>query len=217
MYLPWKHIRFSNLTGLFETRQCLQIFGPHNIFALVDHILDMARFDPAPSDEALAQEREVWQETTNTRERLRAVVMGLQEPASATTIAERAQCSVNAARTHLAEFADIGIVRKHDRSAGTQYVRNESYVHWRRANELATSHTIEELLEELATFEARDEQYRERFDAATPSDVDLPEATHAELEVQLETLSEWATVRESIDRHKEAIRIARRSDSRLTA
>lgn len=178
----------------------------------------MAEFDPAPSDEALAQEREVWQETTNTRERIRSVVMGLQEPTSATTVAERAQCSVNAARTHLEEFADIGIVRKHEHSAGAQYGRNEAYVHWRRANELATSHTIRELLEELADFESRDEQYRERFEAATPSDVDLPtEATHAELEAQLETLSEWATVREAIDRHKEAIRIARRSDSRLTA
>ena len=177
----------------------------------------MSEFDPAPPDDALAQERQIWQETTNTRERLRAVVMGLQEPASTTTVAERAQCSVNAARTHLAEFADIGIVRKHDRSAGVRYVRNESYIHWRRANELATSHTIEELLEELATFEARDEQYREQFDAATPRDVDLPEATHTELEAQLETLSEWATVREAINRHREAIRIARRSDSRLTA
>jgi predicted ArsR family transcriptional regulator len=178
----------------------------------------MAEFDPAPPDDALTREQEVWQETTNTRERIRAVVMGLQEPTSAATIAERAQCSVNAARTHLEEFVDIGIIRKREHSAGAQYVRNEAYVHWRRANELATSHTIEELLEELATFEARDEQYQEQFDAATPSDVDIPtEATHAELEAQLETLSEWATVREAIDRHKEAIRIARRSDSRLTA
>lgn len=178
----------------------------------------MAEFDPAPPDDALAREREVWQETTNTRERLRAVVMGLQEPASAATIAERAQCSVNAARTHLTEFADIGIIRKHDHSAGARYIRNEAYVHWRRGNELAQSHTIEELLEELAALEARDEQYREQFDAATPSDVDLPtEATHAELEAQLETLSAWATVREAIDRHKEAIRIVRRTDSRLPA
>lgn len=177
----------------------------------------MVTFDPAPPDEALDREREIWRETANTRERIRAVAMGLQEPASATTIAERAQCSVNAARTHLEEFADIGIVRKRDRSAGASYVRNEAYVHWQRANELTTSHTIEELLEKLSSLETRDKQYREQFDAATPSDVDLSEGTHAEIEAQLETLSEWATVREAIDRHREAIRIARRSDSRLTA
>lgn len=178
----------------------------------------MVEFDPAPPDEALAQERESWRETTNIRERLRSVVMGLQEPATVTTIAERALCSANAARAHLEEFFDIGIVRKDQHSAGARYARNEAYVLWRRANELATANTIEELLEELAALEATDEQYREQFDAATPADVDLPtEADHAALEAQLETLSEWATVRESIDRYKEAVRIARRSDSRLTA
>ena len=178
----------------------------------------MTAFDPAPPDGALARERESWRETTTIRERLRSVVMGLQVPASAATIAERALCSANAARAHLEEFVDIGIVRKHQDSAGARYVRNEAYVHWRRANELATSNTIEELLEECSTLEATDEQYREQFDAATPSDVDLPtEADHAALEARLETLSAWATVRESIDRYKEAIRIARRSDSRLTA
>lgn len=190
----------------------------HKIFALVAHILVMVESDPAPPKEALARERELWEESTNLRERLRTVVMGLQEPASAATISDRALCSANAARAHLEEFVDMGIVRKHQQSAGARYVRNEAYVHWQRANELETSHTIEELLEELAALEETDEQYRERFDGATPSDVDLEtEADHAELETQLETLSEWATVREAIDRYKEAIRIARRSDSRLTA
>lgn len=178
----------------------------------------MADFDPAPPDEAIAQEREVWQETASTRERIRAVVMGLREPASATVIAERAQCSTNAARGHLDEFADLGVVRKRDHSTGTRYVRNEAYIHWRRANELATSQTIEELLDDLSALEATDEHYQEEFDAATPSDVAVStEATHAELETQLEALSEWATVRVAIDRHKEAIRIARRGDGRLTA
>ena len=48
--------------------------------------------------------------------------------------------------------------------------------------------------------------------------VDLSaELTHADLEERLEELSEWATVRTSIDRHKEAVRIARLTDDRLTA
>ena len=101
----------------------------YNIFALVAQIFFMAEFDPAPPEEALAQEREIWKETTNTRERIRAVVMGLQEPASAATISERALCSVNAARAHLKELVDIGIVREHAHSAGARYVRNEAYVH----------------------------------------------------------------------------------------
>ena len=178
----------------------------------------MPTFDPAPPDDALTKEQEVWTETTNTRSRIRTVVLGLHEPATVATIAERAQCSANAARTHLEEFVTLGIIRKHEQSTGTRYARNEAYVHWRRANELAVSHSVEELLDELAGLETTYDQFQEQFNASAPPDVDLPpEATHAEIEAQLETLSEWATVREEIDRHKEAIRIARRTDDRLTA
>ena len=103
-------------------------------------------------------------------------------------------------------------------TTGTRYLRDEAYVHWRRANELAGSHTLDDLIDELATLEATQEPFQERFDAATPSGVTLPlGATHADIEARLETLSEWATVRDAIARHTEAIRIARRSDGRLTA
>jgi len=36
------------------------------------------------------------------------------------------------------------------------------------------------------------------------------------VETQLEELTEWATVHETIDQHKEALRMARRTDSRLS-
>ena len=72
------------------------------------------------------------------------------------------------------------------------------------------SHTIEKLLNAVADLETQAEQFQRQFGATTPADVALPEeATHAELEEQLEKLSRWATSREAIDRHKEAIRISR--------
>jgi hypothetical protein len=40
---------------------------------------------------------------------------------------------------------------------------------------------------------------------------------HADREAQRETLSEWATEREEIDRHKDAMRIMRQTDDQLTA
>lgn len=178
----------------------------------------MTDFDPAPSEATLTDEREEWGKAQDTRERIRAVVTGLRTPATATAIADRAQCSTNAARKHLEAFADLGIIRQRDDPSGTRYVRNEAYFRWRRANELATTHTIETLLEELAKLEARVEQFQQRFDATTPADVHLPEdIPHGKLESRLETLSEWETIRVAIDRHKEALRIARREDDRLTA
>ena len=178
----------------------------------------MTEFSPEPSETALTEEQDEWTRTHDTRTRIQSVITGLQEPTSAKMIAEQAACSTNAARKHLAEFADLGVVHRIDETNGMRYVRNEAYIRWRQANELATTNTLEGLLGELADLEARDEQFQTRFDESAPETVDLPEeSTHAELEDQLEELSEWATVRKAIDRHKEAVRIARRTDERLTA
>ena len=178
----------------------------------------MSEFGPEPSDTALTEEQDEWTHSQDTRQRIQSVITGLQEPATATMIADRAACSTNAARKHLQDFANLGVVHQLNESGGMRYVRNEAYIRWRRANELATTNTVEGLLSELADLEARDEQFQTQFDEPSPETVELPEeSTHAEIEDRLKELSEWATIRTSIDRHKEAVRIARRTDDRLTA
>lgn len=178
----------------------------------------MSDFDPDPSETHLAEEREEWTDGQDTRTRIRTVITGLREPATAAVIAERANCSANAARKHLREFVDLGLARQLDDATGMRYARNDAYFRWRRANELATTQTLEQLLEELQTLESRETQYEDEFEADTPAGVPLPdEATHAELEERLQTVAEWHTIRESINRHKEAVRIARRNDDKLTA
>jgi len=178
----------------------------------------MPEFGPEPDETALTEEREDWTESQDTHERIRGVIAGLQEPATAATVAERAACSTNAARKHLRKFVALGVVRQLEDTQGARYVRNEAYFRWRRANELAERHTIEELLDTVADLETQAEQFQQQFGSATPADVALPEeATHAELEEQFEKLSRWATIREAIDRHKEAIRISRHESDKLTA
>jgi hypothetical protein len=178
----------------------------------------MSEFDPEPSATTLSDEQAVWTETEDTRRRIQSVITGLQEPSPVTVIADRAACSANAARKHLKEFAALGVVHQVDDPAGTRYVRNEAYIRWQRANKLATTNTAEELLATLAELEDRDEQFQAQFDEPTPETVELSEElTHAELEERIEALSEWETVRTAIDRHKEAVRISRRTDDRLTA
>lgn len=178
----------------------------------------MANFDPEPATDALTDEQEAWAQEQDTRTRIRAVVTGLREPATAATVAERANCSTNAARKHLEEFVELGLAQHRHAETGAHYIRNEAYFRWRRANELATRHTVEQLLDKLGDLEARDQQYKNEFAADSPDEVPLPaEATHANLESRLQTLSEWQTIREAIDRHKDALRIARREDGQLPA
>jgi len=177
----------------------------------------MPEFGPEPSDSSIADEREEWHGSQDTRGRIRSVATGLQEPATAATVADRAGCSTNAARKHLDALVDLGVVRRVE-DGGSRYVRNDAYFRWRRANELVTTNSIDSLLDELAALESREEEFRERFDAATPEDVDIPDdGSHRDIETRLETLSEWQTIRDAIDRHKEALRIARREDTRRTA
>lgn len=178
----------------------------------------MSSFDPGPSEAALAAEQNEWSESQDTRTRIQTVITGLQKPATAATIADHAQCSTNAARKHLRDFVDLGIARELADETTVRYVRNDAYFRWRHANELATTQTVEELLNELEELESRDTEFKNQFDTDSPTAVVLPdEATHAELEERLQTLSEWQTLRESIDRHKQALRIARQEDDRLTA
>lgn len=50
--------------------------------------------------------------------------------------------------------------------------------------------SIDHLLDNLQQLEAQDEQYKDEFEADTPAAVPLPdEATHAELEQRLQTVS----------------------------
>jgi hypothetical protein len=178
----------------------------------------MVEFDPQPDESALARERQDWTDSQETRGRIRAVTTGLQEPATAATIAERAACSPNTARKHLDEFVTLGIVRKREDSRGARYMRNDAYFRWRRANELAENNEIEDLLDAVAELETQTEQFQQQFDTPAPADVDLPDgATHAELEDRLEALSRWATLRKAIDRHREAIRISRHESGTLPA
>jgi len=182
------------------------------------HIYLHGGLQSEPSAESLADEREDWTQAQDTRTRVRAVLTGLREPATAAAVADRANCSTNGARKHLTEFVDLGLARQIEDETVTRYARNDAYFRWRRANELATTQTIEQLLEGLDELETRTAAYKTEFDADTPAAVELPdEATHAELEERLQELSEWHTIRESIDRHKQALRIARREDSQLPA
>jgi len=177
----------------------------------------MTEFGPSPSENTLAEERATWPESQDTRERVQSVAAALREPATAATVSNRADCAPNTARKHLDDLAGLGVIRRLDTERGTRYVRNEAYLRWRRADDLASNHAIEVLLNRLADLEDREEAFQQRFDAPTPDAVGIPaDGSHADIESRLDALAEWATVREAIARHREAIRIARQSDHRAS-
>lgn len=172
----------------------------------------MADFGPVPSEDGMEQERERWRETRDTRQRVTEVVAGLHDPASVAEVADLAACSANAARKHLADLVDLGVVRTETADGGTRYRRNDEYFRWRRANELAADGTVEELHDRLSDLEDRDEAFRQRYDAPGPETVSFhDDADHETIHAVRDDLGEWATVRREMAVLKDAIRMAERS------
>lgn len=139
-----------------------------------------------------------WDAGKTTRDRVYEVAIQLREPATTSDVAERADCSVDAARSHLDWLADVGVVTREE-GHPTTYRRNESYFEWRRVEELRREHTPEELLARLEDLTAEERDFRERYDATHPDDVDaLAAADHATVHEAWEDLTDWRTVRREI-------------------
>ncbi|MDB2265981.1 ArsR family transcriptional regulator [Halorubrum ezzemoulense] len=144
-------------------------------------------------------------------ERVYRVALQLYEPTGVSAIAERASCAPDTARRHLERLADIGVVEPVSESPLT-YARNESYFEWRLRNRLEAL-SRDELGDALAELTDRETEFRERFDAASPTAVDaFDHADYDNIETVWLALSEWHTLRARIDR-LEAVRRDRGSDS----
>jgi DNA-binding transcriptional ArsR family regulator len=180
----------------------------------------MDSFGPTPAGDALDEELESWIQTHDTRHRIKHVMAGVREPKPVSHIAERAQCSPKTARKHLEELVDERIVSKTDDPQGARYRRNDEYFAWRRAHQLSVDHSEAELLDHLGELEDREEAQQNRFDAELPAYVEFPpeDATHGEIHEIWEALTSWETLRDDIQRYREALRLARkRSDEALSA
>lgn len=175
----------------------------------------MTEIGPAPSTDALEEEMASWEQTHDTRQRIKDVMVGVREPTPVSGIADRARCSTKTARKHLEELVEERIVSKVADPQGARYRRNDEYFAWRRAHRLSVEHAEPELLDQLDALEDEDRSYRERFDAESPTDVEFPpeDAGHEEIHELWEALTAWETLRSDIERRREALRLARKRGS----
>lgn len=106
------------------------------------------------SDES-GEARRRWKRDRTTFQRVYDVMTGVTEHASASEVAERADCSPDGARNALTQLAELGIV---DRRGGrpAEYRRNKSYFEWKRVETLADDHTAAALRERLDDLLAKD-------------------------------------------------------------
>jgi predicted ArsR family transcriptional regulator len=142
------------------------------------------------------------------RERLLDVIMQTREPTKVAEIAEQADCDTETAREYLEWFTSMGIVREH---AGrpVRYERNESYLFWRRVEQIREEYSEEEIVSELTDTVEAIAEYREQFDADTPDEISLMEVSDGAIEEAWEALSSWKT----LERRAEVLDRARQDEN----
>ncbi|QGX94790.1 transcriptional regulator [Haloplanus rallus] len=156
---------------------------------------DTHRDGPPPFDRPFDDE--------DTKQRVYGAILHAREPMTAAEIAERADCSTESARTHLAFYADLGIVIHHD-GRPARYERNDDYFKWRRVNKLAHDHTVEELQARVSELTNQIESYRDEYDADSPADVNVLAYDAEAVDDVYADLGAWATAIEERRFHERA-------------
>ena len=143
------------------------------------------------------------------RERLLDTVTAIRTPTKVSIIADRADCDTETARDYLKWFAEMGLVRRYE-GRPVRYERNDSYFQWRRINRLREEFSEAEIGDALTDAIEELDEYRDRFDANSPDEVSLVDASKTtSTEAAWEALSAW----ETLERRAELLDAARRGDA----
>lgn len=154
-----------------------------------------------------SEARRRWNRDRTTFQRVYDVITGVTEYASASDIAERADCSPDGARNALTQLAEMGIA---DRRGGrpAKYRRNGSYFEWKRVETLADEHSPTELRERLDDLLEEDADLQRSFGVPDPNAASverIEDGDHAAVHDRLDSLSRWRTVRHDIELLQRAV------------
>ncbi|WP_435181442.1 DUF7342 family protein [Halorussus sp. AFM4] len=143
----------------------------------------------------------------DVEQRIYGTILQTRDPTTASTIANQADCDPKTSRKYLDWFTDLGIVTRHDGHPAT-YERNGAYFEWRRINQLAAEHSVEELQQRVRELTSRIDEYEDTYDAPTPAAVDAVAAAEASdgrtIDAVYGDLGDWATARDERERYERA-------------
>lgn len=145
---------------------------------------------------------------TSVEERVYSLLVQSGEAWSAPAVADELDCSTDTARKYLDWFAELGILHRHD-GRPTTYERNDAYFEWRYVTQLAESHTLTELKENVIALREQLDTYRERYGAENAETVDLSDDlqnVNKDVEAVWDDLSAWASLEDELRLHERARR-----------
>ena len=177
----------------------------------------MTSFDPTSTETVVEKARQRWQERTDTFARVYYAILGVSEFTHYPEIAERANCSDNSAKKHLERLADMGVACRSPAPKLARYRRNDAYLQWYEANEIAGELAEDEIIERVRQLESRKEEYKKRFDANDPSTVPISSREdHEETHERLEEIGKWTGLQRDIRLYELAYWLATQDNYRLS-
>ena len=166
-----------------------------------------------PIEEAVSQLQEGLSEYEDTFAKVCQGALELDEYTHYTDIADKVNCSENAAKKYLKRLKTLGVVEGGS-SYYLAYRRNRSYLEWIWANYLAESLSEETLGERVDYLEKRDKDYQKQFDRASPAGIPLI-ANENPSSRNIRGGREWRHIRRQLQIHEFAYYL-HQSDGRLT-
>lgn len=141
----------------------------------------------------------------DVEQRIYGTILQTREPTTASAIADAADCDPKTARKYLEWFADLGVVTRHSGHPAT-YERNDSYFEWRRVDQLAADHTVEELQARVRELSTQVREYENTYDATSPATVDAVAEAGDDQSIDdvYSDLADWETARQERDRYERA-------------
>jgi predicted transcriptional regulator len=154
---------------------------------------------PPPFEDAFSSD--------DVEQRIYGTILQTREPTAASAIADAVDCDPKTARKYLGWFEELGIVTRHDGHPAT-YERNDAYFEWRRINQLAADHSVEELQDRVRELTMRITEYEEEYDVTSPVSVDAVAVAETSDELTIDSvysdLADWTTAREERERYERA-------------
>ena len=95
-----------------------------------------------------------WKDHSSAFDRVRSIVMAVNQPQSVRWIAEHAQVAESTAREHLNRLAEMGVVVSEDTGSAVQYRPNPAYVRFQEIRELTTEYDTETLSDFIVEIKA---------------------------------------------------------------
>lgn len=115
--------------------------------------------------------KDIWIESTTSRERVQSVLEQTTEPTKASELAERALVSEPTTRKYLRELVDTGVATTEQAGRTTLYKRDEGRVIDQQIANLRKSHSRHELVELVQTLSHTLGEFRETYGVESPEEL----------------------------------------------